>query len=324
MARAGDRPLKVLVVGLGSIGRRHVANLLARTDVQVAVLRRSPTDAETTKSELGVESFADRDAAAAWDPDVVIVAGPTSAHVETARWALSLPAHVLVEKPLADRTEELAALADAARHAQRIVAVAHNLRFHPALQAIRDAIHGGRIGRLLSARIEAGSYLPDWHPGEDYRVGYAARSELGGGALLTLDHELDLALWIAGPARLVAGARHRTGTLELDVDDLAEVVLAHDGGTLTSVHVDFVDRAYNRRSRWVGEHGTIEWAWGGPVALLGAAEPETLWSDPSFALDDTYRAELDWFLSGVEAGTLDGGFDVARSAVEIAVSVPFA
>jgi predicted dehydrogenase len=235
-----------------------------------------------------------------------------------------LPAHVLVEKPLADRIGELDALADDARQTQRIVAVAHNLRCHPALQAIRAAIHGGRIGRLLSARIEAGSYLPDWHPDEDYRAGYAARSELGGGALLTLDHELDLALWIAGPARLVAGARHRTGALELDVDDLAEVVLAHDGGTLTSVHVDFVDRDYNRRSRWVGEHGTIEWAWGGAVAVLGAGDSETLWSDPAFALDDTYRAELEWFLGGVDDPAFDGGFDVACSAVEIAVSVPFA
>ena len=112
------------------------------------------------------------------------------------RWAVEHGVHAYVEKPLAVTVEGLAELLDG--EAEVTIAVGYNLRFHPALEAIRAAVYEGRIGRLLAVRAEVGQYLPDWHPEEDYRVSYAARRDLGGGALLTLSHELDYVRWIAG------------------------------------------------------------------------------------------------------------------------------
>jgi predicted dehydrogenase len=279
------------VVGLGSIGRRHAANLEALGRKVLAVRSRPGP------GELG--SIADAAAAGA---TALVIATPTSEHVEALRGALAAGLHAYVEKPLAHDSGGVEALLDEAEARGLVVATGYNLRFHPALEEVKAAIAAGRIGRLLSVRAEVGQYLPDWHPGEDYRRSYAARRDLGGGALLTLTHELDLVRWIAGEVVECNGRALRVSSLELDVDDVADIVCRHASGALSSVHADFLDRAYNRRSRWVGELGTIAWEWRGPVQLLPAGE--TLWreteTDPS--IDMTYVAALRDFLTAVENG----------------------
>lgn len=271
--------MRIFVVGLGSIGRRHLENARA----------------------LGHEAAGGRlDDAEAWGPDAVVIASPTSAHLEALRWAADRGLHAYVEKPVAAASDEVAEALDAAGRAALTVAVGYNLRFHPALEAIRDAVASGAIGRLLSVRAEVGHYLPDWRPGEDFRRSYAARKELGGGALLTLSHELDYVRWIAGEVDEASGVTAGGSSLGLDVDEVAELLLRHTGGAVSSVHMDLLDREYNRRSRWVGEEGTISWEWGRAVT----AEPgaRVLWVDPSFDLAETYRAALADFVQAVADG----------------------
>lgn len=306
--------MRLLVIGGGPAGRRHVRNAVD-LGLEVGLVRRPGSAGERPAGVPEVPVLAGLDEAAGWEAEGVVVATPPSEHLESARWALSRGCHVLVEKPLAASAAGVAELLDDARAAGLRLAVAYNLRFHPGLRAVETAVRAGRIGRLLAGRVEVGSFLPSWHPEDDYRRGSAADRELGGGALLTLAHELDLALWIAGPAELVAGAAARVTDL-VDADDVAELVLRHEGGALTSVHMDLLDRAYNRRSRWVGETGTIEWAWGGAVSLAdGGGGGETLWDEPGFDLEETYRDELDAFVRG-ESAPGDALAD-ARRALEL-------
>jgi predicted dehydrogenase len=270
--------VRVFVAGLGSIGKRHLDNARA----------------------LGHDADGGRlGDAAAFRPDAVVIATPTSAHPEALRWAIEHGAHAYVEKPVAATAAGIAELLDAADEAGLTVAVGYNLRFHPAIEAIRDAVVAGGIGRLLSVRAEVGSYLPDWQPERDYRDSYAAHAELGGGALLTLSHELDYVRWIAGEVETVEGRAARVSQLELDVDDVAEVITTHAGGAVASIHMDLFDRSYNRRSRWVGERGTIEWHWDGRVRLLPSGE--TVW-DEADALAGTYEASLQDFFEAVDTG----------------------
>ena len=262
---------RVFVAGLGWAGRRHLANL------------------ET----LGYETAGGRlEQAASWRPDALVIATPTSHHLEALRWAVERGVHTYVEKPIAASTEGVSELLAAAEDRDLTVAVGYNLRFHPALEVIRAAVEEGRIGRLLSVRAEVGQYLPDWQPDRDYRQSYAARRELGGGALLTLSHELDYVRWIAGEVVECRGLATRVSDLDLDVDDVAEVILRHESGMIGSVHLDMLDRRYNRRSRWVGSDGTIAWEWAEPV-LLGE---EALWAPDGFDIGETYLAALRDFL----------------------------
>jgi predicted dehydrogenase len=105
--------------------------------------------------------------------------------------------------------------------------------------------------------------------------------------------------WIAGEVASCTGIAARVSALDIDVDDTAEVLLRHEGGTLSSVHMDMLDLSYNRRSRWVGSEGTIAWEWDGDV-VCGT---ETLWRRDGFDANETYAAALGDFLAAAAAGT---------------------
>jgi predicted dehydrogenase len=280
---------RVAVLGLGSIGRRHLENLRLLGCEAVGYSRSGRGGA-----------LSSLDAVLEWAPDAVVVATPTSEHASGLAWAVERGLHAYVEKPIAADSEGVADVLAAAERESLTVAVGYNLRFHPALVAIRDAVRLGRLGRLLTVRAEVGQHLADWHPGEDFRTSYVARKELAGGAVLTLSHELDYVRWIAGEIVSIETTMLDESPLEVDVDVAAELVCRHASGTLSSVHVDLLDRSYNRRSRWVGEAATVEWRWGEPAVLLPGGEE--LWSDPAFDLAETYRDALRDFLACVASG----------------------
>jgi predicted dehydrogenase len=286
---------RVAVVGFGSAGRRHL-DALRELGVERAVVRRAHGEA------LDVPVFTSLDEAGEWGADAIVVATPTSEHVDALRWAVSSGRHALIEKPLAATSDGVAELLTEARAAGVCVAVGCNLRFHPAAEAIHEVVQDGALGKLLYARAEVGQHLPDWHPEEDHRESYAARLALGGGAAPTLVHELDLALWIAGDVLDAVGVRARVGDVTQDADDVAEIVCRHAGGALTSVHMDFLDRAYHRRSRWVCERGSLEWTWEGGVTKERGDGVETIWSAQGFDLAETYRRELEDFLDAMRTG----------------------
>ncbi len=220
--------LRVAVVGLGSIGRRHLENLQVLGCEAIAV-RRSPGSGELGSLEE----------AASWGADAVVIATPTAEHAGALRWAVESGMHAYVEKPLAERSDGLDELLERAEREGLVVATGYNLRFHPALEAVREAVLERRIGALVNVRAEVGQYLPDWHPGEDIRASYAARADLGGGALLTLSHELDYVRWIAGEIVDVRRTGRPALGLVVDVDDVAEIVCLHESGTLGSVTCRF-------------------------------------------------------------------------------------
>jgi predicted dehydrogenase len=315
--------MRILIVGFGAIGQRHLSNLAKRNDCKTAVCRRTPQDAQQTREGFGVEAFESLQASETWRPDCVIICNPTSAHIKTAQWAIDQGFHVLIEKPISHTLVGVDKLISKAQTHNLNIGIACNLRFHPALQTIKKAVTDGRIGTLLSVRAEAGTYLPDWHPTKDYRTEYSARSDLGGGALLTLIHELDYVYWIAGDVDKTIGWRTRASQLEIDVDDIAECICHHTSGAISSIHMDFLDRSYHRHSRWVGTSGTLDWTWQGPVRLLGANnQEEQLWHDPDFDLNQTYIDEIDDFIFCIKSNStpLTSGHDGKR-VLEIAQQI---
>src|SRR5438270_563932 len=149
--------MKALVVGLGSIGRRHARNWAALGLGEVSVCRQHGAP---QPEPLGIEHrvFDSLDTALADGPDAVLVTNPTSLHVDAARRAIQAGAHVLLEKPIGAALDGLAELLDQAARSERVVAVGYHLRFHPGLQRLRDLVRQGAIGRPLSARAEVGEY----------------------------------------------------------------------------------------------------------------------------------------------------------------------
>jgi predicted dehydrogenase len=176
------------------------------------------------------------------------------------------------------------------------------MRFHPGPARVKQLLEAGAIGRVIAARIVTGSYLPDWRPGTDYRDGYSASTERGGGAILDCIHEIDLALWYFGPARLLAAATAPAETIGLPVEGTAELLLRHDSGTLSSVHLNFVQRDYRRGCEVMGSEGSLYWDFNArSVRCVTPVGTRVFDSPPDWELDQMYRDEVIHFLECVES-----------------------
>lgn len=252
--------MKVLVIGCGSIGRRHLKNLAELGVSERVACDLSAARLEQVRSECGVEALhTDLDAALATGPDAAIVCPVTAAHVPVARRALDAGCHLMVEKPVSHTEAGVESLVRDAAERRRVFMVAYSMRLHPGLRRVEEMLRSGRIGRPLSARACCGQYLPDWHPWEDYRDFYMSREADGGGAVLDISHEIDTLRRYFGEVRQVAAMVSHLSDLEIDTDDCSELVLRFDSGVVASCHLDLVQRAYRRTLEVFGTEGTILW-----------------------------------------------------------------
>jgi predicted dehydrogenase len=265
--------LRALIVGLGSIGQRHARNLrtLLGNDVELLAFRARglshvlteggvASDRETIADRLGVRGFTNLDEALARHPDIAFVCNPTRLHLPVAQRLAEAGCHLFIEKPVSDSLDGVDALERTVRARGVVAAVGCQLRFHPLVRRVRDLLAERVMGRVVSARITVGEYLPGWHPYEDYRASYAARRDLGGGVILTLIHELDYAFWFFGAPRILFAVGGHLSDLDVDVEDTASILM--DCGTEqralpVHVHMDFVQRPPIRSCEIVGSAGRL-------------------------------------------------------------------
>lgn len=268
--------MKYLIAGLGSIGRRHMRNLIALGEKDIVLLRsRKATLPDDELAGYPVETDL-REALKKHKPDAVIVANPTSLHLETAIPAAEAGCHILLEKPISHSTEGLDQLETAVQKSGSKVLVAFQFRFHPGLMRAKQLISDGEIGRVISAHVHFGEYLPAWHPWEDYRKGYAARSDLGGGVVLTQCHSLDYLPWLVGKVKSAWGLTAKLSDLEVDVEDTAKIGLRFEGGALGSLHLDFNQQPPSHHFEVIGTKGTIKWDLSDGATHIYRASPASL------------------------------------------------
>lgn len=290
--------MKILIAGLGSIGRRHFRNLLSLGQTDILLFRTGK--ATLPDDELaGFPVETEVQAALAHRPDAVIVSNPTALHLDVAIPAAKAGCHVLLEKPVSHNLERVAALQQAAAASGSRIVVGFQFRFHPGLLAVKSALANGALGRPVSARAHWGEYLPNWHPWEDYREGYAARKDLGGGVVLTLCHPIDYLRMLLGEVAVASGVTSNLG-LGLPVEDTAEITLQFASGVVGSVHLDFVQQPPAHWLEIIGTAGTLRWdnATGAVKVLRPGQEAETLFTPPAdFERNDLFLAELRHFIA---------------------------
>lgn len=314
-------PPRVLFVGLGSIGQRHLRNLRAHGPFEYTALRSRGRALPDDLSDLPIRVVHDLDAAAATRPDLVFLCAPPAIQrVALERLARDTRAHLFIEKPIALAVDGLEACAAEVEAQGRVAMVGYNLRFHPTVRRVGEWLDDGRLGRIASARVTVGQFLPDWHPAEDYREGYSAKRALGGGVLLDLIHELDLLYSWFGRPQAVKAMAGRLSSLEIETEDTAEVLLRFESGVIGSAHLDYVARTARRGGVIVGDAATISYdllACSCDVQGPRGVEESEAW--PSFVRNDMYATELETFLTAVREGrpampTLRDGLDVLAIA----------
>ncbi len=250
--------MKILIAGYGSIGRRHLNNLLALGESDLVLLRsHRSTLPDDAIRDIPVETTIE--AALAHNPHAVVIANPTALHLDVAIPAVRAGCSILMEKPVSHSMERIDELQAALASGGGGFLTAFQYRFHPGLQQVRQWLLEGRIGSITSIQSRWGEYLPGWHPWEDYRASYSARADLGGGVVNTLCHPFDYLRWMFGEADDLFAVTSNRG-VNLPVEDTADILLRYQNRATANIHLDYLQRPGQHDLRLTGTEGTILWS----------------------------------------------------------------
>lgn len=291
--------MRVAVVGTGSIGRRHLTNLrhIGVEDLIAVSMhnRHSMIEIEGTFFPV-LHDFR----AALAIADAVVIANPTSLHHDYLRDAVAAGRHVYVEKPASHSSAGLDAIDRQARDRNLVVCVGSQFRFNPALERIKAMLDAERIGRLLTVVAASGENIADYHPNEDYRTGYAARAELGGGVLLTQIHQIDYLNWLFGGFRSAFALPTETPELGINVESCVSYMLSGKSSPPVIGHLNYLQRPKHTMMEIIGSEGRISWSYedNSVVLVRCEANESSNWSAP-FNRDIMFHGILRDFLEAI-------------------------
>ncbi len=249
-------PKKILIVGYGSIGKRHAENLISNFNVKLIIYTKRKDLDFKNKNILVYDSL---DKCLAEEPDIGFITNETKFHLPV---AIKLARHGLdlfLEKPLSDSLHQIDLLQKLIKQKKLITQMGCNWRFHPCISKIKKIVEKNSLGKIITIHVENNSYLPDWHPWENYRTGYSANKKLGGGIVLTQIHELDYMYWFLGSVKEVSSITGHFSNLEISADDTSVNLLTFQNKTIGELHLDFFQRPDFKSCKIRGTKGVLYW-----------------------------------------------------------------
>jgi len=293
--------MKLLVIGCGSIGERHIRNLknISKRN-EIFVFDLDKRRQRLMEKRYGVTPIKNLSKFISKEKiDGILICVPPSFHLELAKKLLKYNSPLFIEKPLSHKFNGIDGFVKQVKKRNTPVLIGYNLHFHPGIILVKKFIEENKIGRLLSVRIDAGQYLPDWRPWQDYRKSYTAKEDLGGGIILDGSHEINYLCWFLNnmkPTKIFCLAG-KISDLEVETEDTAEILLKFNTGTIANIHLDFTQRAYSRSCKIIGTDGTIIWDYpGNKVKLYMAKNKKWQIFNLKFKPNDMYIEEMKHFL----------------------------
>jgi len=249
--------INVLIVGYGSIGKRHLENFLQFKDIRLTVYTKR-NDLQLLKKK-GIKVSNSLTECLKENPDVGVIANETSLHIPIAIKLAKEGLDLFLEKPLSNSLKDIEKLRAIVKKNKLITQMGCNLRFHPCIKKIKNLIEQQKIGKIISAQVQCCSYLPDYHRWEDYRKSYAARKDLGGGVILTQIHEIDYMYWFFQEVENVISMSGKFSDLDVTAEDYAPSLLKFKNKIIGELHLDYFQRPEFRSCKIRGTKGEIYW-----------------------------------------------------------------
>ena len=291
--------LKALVIGYGSIGKRHTKNLMnykPKPEISICTKNKEVLPLE----KKGIKIYSTITDAIKQKHDVVLICNETNLHVKTAIKFAKKNYHIFLEKPMSDSLQNIPSLIRMIKNRKLITMVGCNMRFHSGIKLMKQLIDKKEIGRVVSVSVENGSFMPDWHPWENYRISYAAQKKLGGGVVLTQIHEIDYLHWFFGEAIETYSFTGKLSNLEIDVEDYASCILKFKNKVIAEVHLDYFQKPSTRNCKIIGTKGQIRWDWeNNHVQLYKNKQKKWMTKkiEKKFDSNQMYVDELNYFLN---------------------------
>lgn len=250
--------MRFVVIGLGSMGKRRIRNLLANNERQIVGFDLSAERRAEAEQKYGLKTIPALDSLNADDYDALIISTPPHLHAPFMHFALAQKKHFFVEVATSDGgyAEVLATPADG-----KVRAPSHTFRYFEPIKRIYGLLRAGRIGKILAYQYHMGQYLPDWHPWEDYRQVYFAKRE-SSAIREMFPFELIWLSWLMGAnVERVTGFVDHVSDLDMDADDLLQASVRHRNGIYGNIMIDVLARKPFRTLRIIGATGVLEWEW---------------------------------------------------------------
>lgn len=284
--------MKILIIGLGSIARKHITALRQILPQCVIYALRSTKNPDQVDGVNDLFSFDD---ALLIKPDFIIISNPTHFHEETIRKCLSMRCPLFIEKPILESTIHAQAIIDEINTHQIYTYVACNLRFHPAINFLKNYI-SNNSPRINEVNIYCGSYLPDWRVGKDFRKFYSTMANMGGGAHLDLIHEIDYCTWLFGMPDKTNSLLRKSSSLHIDAVDFASYHLFYNSFT-ANIILNYYRKDSKREIEILTEDDTIK-ADLLNCNVISLNEKKILFSQ-DYLISETYMSQMKYFIDHI-------------------------
>ena len=251
--------MRVLVVGAGSIGNRHLDNLYALGIRDVSICDKEESRLAKVQEKYPDLTLYDDYMEVLEESDSVFICTPAHVHTEILKKAVEFNCHVFCEKPLAMDLSDLDNIEALALEKNLIIMIGYVMRFFEPVKKIREILSSKSLGKIYSARTIVSQYLPDWHPSEDYRDFFLSHKARGGGSLLEESHAIDYMRWLLGDVKSVCCNNRKLSDLEMDCEDISILNLEFQSGALVTIQVDLLGRVLRREAEFSCERGTVIW-----------------------------------------------------------------
>ncbi len=291
-----------MICGAGSIGERHIRNLWSMGFVNLIVYRQRNLPFRDI-ADAQVKIVLNWEEALQLKPQIAFICTPSSQHIQQAIDCITQNMHVFIEKPLSHNLEHFDELISFVRIKNKIVQVAFMMRFHPLIKHVKQAAEEQLYGKLISMRSHWGSYLPDWHPWEDYKESYAAKKSLGGGVALTLCHDIDLALWIANAElKNYSSTFQFSDELGIETESVADFHFEFANGSQGDVHLNYLDNPPIRNYHFEFEEAVISFDYFNNSMEIRSQQPEftSTIDAKQFDRNTLYIDEVNHFMNQIE------------------------
>jgi len=288
------------IVGLGSIGRRHLRLISEiRPDIKIIVVRSghgSACDEEKMAVKI-TDSIGD---AIKEGIQAAIISSPATLHLKQSLELAKNGIHLLIEKPISHTSDRVKELLKIVNENRITTMVGYVLRYDLGAIKFKNWLDNKIKGKILHARIECGSYLPDWRPDQDYRKTVSALSELGGGVLLELSHEIDYLYWFFGKPKDVQAQIRNSGTLDINVEDQVDLLMTSEQGYCISVQIDFNRRHVERKCKVLTTEGELIWDAVNKNVTWKGVNKEQFKYEYNNERNSIYRKQLEVFFDCIE------------------------
>ena len=290
----------IAIIGLGSIGKRHLKVLRALdSSIKISIVKKPETKA-VEEEALADNVFYSLDDAIKSGIQAAIICSPAPFHVKQAAKLMAAKVHLLIEKPLSDQIDGLDLFQKSVNSSNIILTVGYVLRFKPELQYLCDFLKKTNIGKISEVEIRTCLYLPDWRPGRDYKETVSAKKTLGGGVLLELSHELDYMLWLFSAAKSVSAIIQNKGMLGIEAEEEADLNIVTEKDINVRMHLDFISKEQKRYCTVVSEKGIFTCDFLNKEVNIEFSGKERTEKKFNYDYDYPYTEQMKSFLNAIE------------------------